>query len=302
MNKQKGSIEMNKQKRWLWITGGLVLVVAGLLVGGLGLFGLLPWQKEIYEDPQGRFTLKVDPSWEQVKTDGSYAQFKVPEPPMSMYFLVLEAGTVDDSFAQAFEVVGFDPGLLGGDSVTTFGDWHAYQQTDAEGITYGLAGQIVGGNAYVFIVKGDIPGVSPENAIALRVMESLKIAGKEEIVIESYADVEAMVRKEVDRLAGSMSIAVVHGDDLVYTYAYGQANPVAGILADTQTIYPFGSMTKVITASALMQLVEQGKVDLDAWPGEYIPEFPERWNVTVRQLLDHSACMPDSDRLTNGLI
>ena len=30
--------------------------------------------------------------------------------------------------------------------------------------------------------------------------------------------------------------------------------------------------------------------------------FQKRWNVTVRQLLDHSACMPDSERLTHGLI
>jgi CubicO group peptidase (beta-lactamase class C family) len=61
-------------------------------------------------------------------------------------------------------------------------------------------------------------------------------------------------------------------------------------------------MTKVVTATALMQLVEQGKVDLDAWPGVYIPEFPESWKVTVRQLLDHSACMQENQRLTNGLI
>ena len=129
-------------------------------------------------------------------------------------------------------------------------------------------------------------------------------------MIESYADVEALVRKEVDRLAGSsLSIAVVHEDEIVYTYAYGQANPVAGIPADTQTIYQYGSMTKVVTATALMQLVEQGQVDLDAWPGEYIPEFPESWNVTVRQLLDHSACLPDerppdkwTDRLTRGIL
>ncbi len=44
------------------------------------------------------------------------------------------------------------------------------------------------------------------------------------------------------------------------------------------------------------------QVDLDTWPGEYIPEFPKNWHVTVRQLLTHSACTPDSDRLTNGLI
>ena len=72
---------------------------------------------------------------------------------MNLYLLVLEAGTVDDAFSQAMEVVGFDPGLLGGDSVTTFGDWHAYQQTDAAGLSYGLAGQIVGDNAYVMMVK-----------------------------------------------------------------------------------------------------------------------------------------------------
>jgi CubicO group peptidase (beta-lactamase class C family) len=302
LNQARGT-GMNKRKVWFWIGGGLVLVIAGLLVGALGMLGFLPWQSgNLYEDPQGRFSMQIGPSWEQVETDGSYAQFKVPDPPTSMYLLVLKADTVDEAFAQAFEVVGFDPGLLGGDSVTTFGDWQAYQQADAEGINYGLVGQIVGGNAYVMIVKGDNPGVSPENANLLRALASLKIAGKEEIVIESYADVEAVVRKEVDRLAGSISIAMVHKDKIVYTYAYGKANPVAGIPADTQTIYQFGSMTKVFTASALMQLVEQGKVDLDAWPGKYIPGFPERWKVTVRQLLDHSACLPDEVRLSDGLI
>jgi len=122
------------------------------------------------------------------------------------------------------------------------------------------------------------------------------------MAIESYTDLEAFVRKQVDSMAGSVSIAVVHQDEIVYTYVYGKANPVEGIPADTGTIYRYGSMTKPFTATALMQLVEQGLVDLDAWPGEYIPEFPERWKVTVRQLLDHSACMPDSERLTTGLI
>ncbi len=293
---------MNKQKVWFWIVGVFALLIAGGFVG-LGLFGLLPWQAgNLYEDPQGRFSIEIDRSWEKVETKGPYAQFKVPEPPMNMYLLVLEAGTVNDAYAKAFEVVGFDPELLGGDSVTTFGDWQAYEATDAEGISYGLVGQIVGGNAYILMVKGDRPGISPQSASVMSALKSLKIAGKEEIVIESYTDVEALVKKEVDRLAGSMSIAVVHGDELVYTYAYGQANPVAGIPADTQTIYSFGSMTKVFTASALMQLVEQGRVDLDAWPGKYIPEFPEHWKVTVRQLLDHSACLPDVQRLTDGLI
>jgi len=95
---------------------------------------------------------------------------------------------------------------------------------------------------------------------------------------------------------------VMDKGEIVYTYVYGEANPVEGIPADTQTIYRYGSMTKPFTATALMQLVEQGLVDLDAWPGKYVPGFPDHWKVTVRQLLDHSACMPDKMSQVDGLI
>ena len=108
---------MNKRKGWFWELGVVVLLIAGLFVGGLGMLGRLPWQSgDLYEDPQGRFTMEVDPSWEQVETDGRYTQFKVANPPLNMYLLVLKASTIDDAFSQAFEVLGFDPGLLtGGD-------------------------------------------------------------------------------------------------------------------------------------------------------------------------------------------
>jgi hypothetical protein len=229
-------------------------------------------------------------------------QFKLPDPPMNVYVLVLEARMVDDAFSRELEVVGFDPGLLTGGASANFGDWQLYSQEDGAGLIYGLAGQIVGEDAYVLIVKADRPGVRPENAAVMHALTSLRIAGTEEFVIESYAELEEFVRDRVDSLAGSVSIAVLHGDEIVYTYVYGEANPVAGIPADTRTIYRFGSMTKPFTASALMQLVEQGRVDLDAWVGKYIPELPQGWNVTTRQLLDHSACMPESKRLTDGFI
>ena len=286
---------MKKRKLWFWIIGGVVLLILGLFAAGM-LGG------DLYEDPQGRFTMEVDPSWEQVETDGRYTQFKVLNPPLNMFLLVLQSSTIDDSFSQAFEVLGFDPGLLTGGTGAIFGDWEAYTKEDAAGLTYALAGQMVGDNTYVLMVKADKPGVSAENEASLRVLKSLKIAGKEEIAIESYADLEALMRKQVDSRAGSVSVAVMDKGEIVYTYVYGEANPVEGIPADIQTIYRYGSMTKPFTATALMQLVEQGRVDLDAWPGEYIPGFPERWKVTVRQLLDHSACMPDEARLVDGLI
>jgi CubicO group peptidase (beta-lactamase class C family) len=290
---------MNKRRVWFWIVGGFALLSSGVLGARLGLF---PWQwGDLYKDPQGHFTMQIG-SWEQVKADGPYAQFRLADPPMNMYLLVLEARTIDEAFSQALETVGFDPGLLTGGSIASLGDWQLYTQEDSAGLSYGLAGQIVGENAYVLMVKPDGPGFGPANVYTLGALTSIEITGKEEIVIESYSDLEALVRLWVDSRAGSVSVAVVHQGQIVYTYVYGEANPLEGIPADTQTIYQSGSMTKVFTASALMQLVEQELVDLDVWPGAYIPEFPERWHVTVRQLLNHSACMPDNQYEVEGLI
>ena len=85
--------------------GGIVLLIAGVIVGGLGLFSLLPWQSgDLYEDPQGRFTMQLDPGWEQVETDGPYTQFKLPDPPINMYLLVLKTSTIEDAFSQAFQI------------------------------------------------------------------------------------------------------------------------------------------------------------------------------------------------------
>jgi len=79
------------------------------------------------------------------------------------------------------------------------------------------------------------------------------IAGKEEFdqaSIEGYDDLEALVQKQVDSMAGSVSIAVVHQGEIVYTYVFGQADPIAGTPTDTQTIYCYSSMTKPFTATA----------------------------------------------------
>jgi hypothetical protein len=122
---------MKKRKAKFWAIGGIVVLIAGLF-GSLGLFGLLPWQGgELYKDPQRRFTMQVDPSWEQVERGERYAHFKIADPPQNLYVLVLEAGTVDDAYSQAFEALGFDQRLLKGGGIGTFGEWQAYTQMDA---------------------------------------------------------------------------------------------------------------------------------------------------------------------------
>ncbi len=71
-------------KKWIWITGG-ALLLTGSALGVMALLGVLPWQAgTLYEDPQGRFSVKVEPGWERVAADGDYLQYKMPDPPMDI--------------------------------------------------------------------------------------------------------------------------------------------------------------------------------------------------------------------------
>ncbi|WP_447726129.1 serine hydrolase domain-containing protein [Sphingomonas koreensis] len=66
---------------------------------------------------------------------------------------------------------------------------------------------------------------------------------------------------------------------------------------DRHTVFHMASVTKPLVATAIMQLAEAGRLDLDASPSRYIPylriDDPRRGNVTIRQMLNHSSGLPD---------
>src|SRR5436190_2138287 len=62
----------------------------------------------------------------------------------------------------------------------------------------------------------------------------------------------------------------------------------------SSTLFRLGSISKPITATAILQLWERGKLDLDAPVQKYCPAFPQReWPITARELLAHLALVPD---------
>ena len=80
----------------------------------------------------------------------------------------------------------------------------------------------------------------------------------------------------------------------VYSAAYGLADREANLPNRVETPFNLGSMNKMWTAIAIAQLVEQGKVDLDATVGKYVPDMPNhdiRDQVKVRHLLSHTSGM-----------
>ncbi|HEY9227444.1 MAG TPA: serine hydrolase domain-containing protein, partial [Gemmatimonadaceae bacterium] len=90
--------------------------------------------------------------------------------------------------------------------------------------------------------------------------------------------------------APSAAFAVIRGKDTLAYGAHGMADIAGARAATAANIYEIGSITKQFTSSAIMRLVEQGKVKLDDDMSKYIPQFPLQGNkVSIRQLLNHTS-------------
>jgi CubicO group peptidase (beta-lactamase class C family) len=91
---------------------------------------------------------------------------------------------------------------------------------------------------------------------------------------------------KLDRTPG-LTVGVLQGE-FSWVGAYGYSDLENGIPAKPESAYRLASVTKPMTAVAVLQLVERGKIDLDAEVQTYVPYFPKKpWPVTVRQLLGH---------------
>ena len=85
-----------------------------------------------------------------------------------------------------------------------------------------------------------------------------------------------------------LSVAIVSGGEIRYAQGFGMADLENSVAATSTTVYRLGSMSKTITATAVMQLAEKGKLNLDRPVQEYCAAFPEKpWPISARQLLAH---------------
>jgi CubicO group peptidase (beta-lactamase class C family) len=111
----------------------------------------------------------------------------------------------------------------------------------------------------------------------------------------------ARVHEQLDAgLANAASVALIDRGEVVWAEAFGTIDEL-GTPVTNETLFGFGSVSKVVAAAATLKLVEEGLVELDAPLLQYVPEFsmrsPEFAQITVRMLLDHSSGLPGSDFL-----
>jgi CubicO group peptidase (beta-lactamase class C family) len=110
-----------------------------------------------------------------------------------------------------------------------------------------------------------------------------------EVTPEKIRQMEQAISTKMSALSiPGISVAVGVGKDIKWTAAYGMSDLENMVPMKTSTVVRLGSIAKPITAVAAMQLVEHGKLDLDAEVQRYVPSFPvKQWPLKVRHLLTH---------------
>jgi len=103
---------------------------------------------------------------------------------------------------------------------------------------------------------------------------------------------QAAIRHEVEqKQLPAFSISLVDGDQMVWAAGFGFQDKDQKIRATEKTVYRVGSVSKLFTDIAVMQLVESGALDLNATVQTYLPEFkpnnPFGGEISVLQLMTH---------------
>ena len=95
-----------------------------------------------------------------------------------------------------------------------------------------------------------------------------------------------------------LSIGIVHDQDLIWAQGYGFADLADKVPATPSTLYRIASISKLFTTTAIMQLRDAGKLQLDDPVAKHLSWFkitnlyPEGATVTIRHLLTHTSGLP----------
>lgn len=129
------------------------------------------------------------------------------------------------------------------------------------------------------------------SALLLILLLSISCAAQGDVSarVDEYIRTE-MLAQQIPGLA----LAVIKDGKMIIARGYGFANVEHQVPVKPETIFQSGSTGKQFTATAVMMLVEEGKLSLDDKIPKYFPDGPEAWrNITVRHMLTHTSGMTD---------
>ncbi|HDS1580314.1 TPA: class A beta-lactamase-related serine hydrolase [Stenotrophomonas maltophilia] len=118
---------------------------------------------------------------------------------------------------------------------------------------------------------------------------SLASAGETAAGPSPQLDAQLQANRERYGIAGQ-AVLVAHNSQVLYQGASGDRDTATHAPATVDSIFVAQSMAKLLTSTLVMQLVDQGKVDLDVPASRYVPDLPAAWRtIPVRDFLNHSS-------------
>jgi CubicO group peptidase (beta-lactamase class C family) len=124
--------------------------------------------------------------------------------------------------------------------------------------------------------------------LSLSILHSA-VAAAQSDAIDDYVKAE-MTRQKIPGVA----LLVSRGGEVIRAQGYGMANLELQVPVKPETIFQSGSVGKQFTATAIMMLVEEGKIGLEDPVTKYFVDAPATWKqVTIRELLSHTAGFTD---------
>lgn len=108
-----------------------------------------------------------------------------------------------------------------------------------------------------------------------------------------HAEIDAYLRAHVDANGYMGTVLVARGDEVLFEGSYGFADLEHDVEHGSDSVFRIGSLTKQFTAAAVLDLADRSLVQLDDPVVRYLPDVPESERFTIRQLLQHTAGVPD---------
>ncbi|GAB4219312.1 MAG: hypothetical protein Kow00102_02150 [Spirochaetota bacterium] len=107
-------------------------------------------------------------------------------------------------------------------------------------------------------------------------------------------DIDKYLKRIIEKdKSPSVQYYLFNSENIIHHFSAGYADIANQIKADENTKYSAFSVTKTFTALAVLQLAEQGKIDLNNPIKDYLHDFPYNSAITIKQLLSHSAGIPN---------
>ncbi len=129
--------------------------------------------------------------------------------------------------------------------------------------------------------------------IAAPVVARAQSSASDNAEISERVDAYVAAEMRAEKMPG-LALAVVRDGQIIKARGYGLANIELDVPVKAETIFQTGSVGKQFTATAVMMLVEDGKIRLDDPIGKYLHGSPATWDkITVRNLLTHTSGIHD---------